>query len=58
MWGAAGEVKALRSAIKRVAACELEISAGEAADAALYWEDMVLLLPATCVTPALQTSLS
>ena len=41
MWGAAGEVKALRSVIKRVAASELEIAAEEAAEAATYWEDMV-----------------
>ncbi len=41
MWGAAGEVKALRSVIKRVAASELEIAAEEAAEAATYWDDMV-----------------
>lgn len=55
MWGAAGEVKALRSVIKRVAASELEIAAEEAAEAATYWDDMVCpsfrLLCKSCTTP-------
>jgi len=41
MWGAAGEVRALRSLVKRVAASELEIAAAEADEAAAHWTAMV-----------------
>jgi hypothetical protein len=43
MWGAAGEVRALRSLVKRVAASELEIAAAEADEAAGHWAAMVCL---------------
>jgi hypothetical protein len=41
MWGAAGEVRALRSLVKRVAASELEIAAAEADETAAHWTAMV-----------------
>lgn len=47
MWGAAGEVRALRSLVKRVAASELEIAAAEADEAAAHWTAMVSALAMT-----------
>lgn len=52
MWGAAGEVRALRSLVKRVAASELEIAAAEADEAAAHWTAMVCVFVAVLHTVA------